>query len=79
MSKIVSSLTIRAIDEYNNLLLTQQLIDICLERLDEYSQENQDRAGLLLDCYRSRMSLHLDELRTHLQRLLLFDRVLPDV
>jgi hypothetical protein len=77
MSNNISCLTIRAIDELNRLVRVQKLIQLCLEE-DTYSPDSQDRLVLLLECYESRMSLHVDELKTYLHTLLLEARMLGE-
>ena len=70
MSKSISRLTIAATNEYHHLVRGQQIIRLCLEE-DISSQEGRDTVLLLLECYHGWLSLHLDELRTKLQNLLL--------
>lgn len=61
MAENLSSLSVRAIDHFSDLVRCQQLIDLCLEE-DGCSEKSQDRIGILLECYRCRMADHLSEL-----------------
>lgn len=70
MSKSILRLTIAATDEYHQLVRGQQIIRLCLEE-DITSEEGRDTVMVLLECYQGWLSLHLDELRTRLENLLL--------
>ena len=65
---ILSSLAIRATDELSHLIRLQHLIDLCLEE-DISSQVSHDRVALLIECYRSRASSHLEELELALLKI----------
>lgn len=65
---LVSS-TIAALDELSRLSDAQRLLSICLEQFENRDEETLNRIELLIEVYRSRMSLHLDELQAHLNSI----------
>lgn len=65
---LVSS-TIAALDELSRLSDAQRLLTICVEQFDSRDEETLNRVELLIEVYRSRMSLHLDELQAHLNSI----------
>lgn len=69
MSENISRLAVRSLDELHQMVIVQHLLRLCVEE-DATSEEGRETIELLIDCYQSRMSLHLDELKAHLQGLL---------
>lgn len=63
------TLALRAMEDFEQLLESQLLIEMCLDELQDPSKGSQ-KAGLLLEVYRSRMTLHTDELRVGLRSIL---------
>lgn len=76
--KPLAVLAIRALDEFDALFRLQQLIELALDQLDDCSDQARDKAALLLQCYQSEMSLHADELKDRLRRILLETRLSID-
>ncbi len=69
MSNNLPTLALKAMDDFEQLLQSQLLIELCLDELQN-SSETSRKAGLLLEVYRSRMTLHTDELRVGLRAIL---------
>lgn len=69
MPKNLVSLSISALDELARLNDAQRLLDICLEQFESRDEESLNRIELLVDTYRARLSLHIDELETYLNNI----------
>lgn len=63
------SLAISALDEFEYLRTFQEVLEICLEQLDNPSGKTLERVHLLITCYMTGVDLHLDELRASLEAL----------
>lgn len=68
MPENISQLAVRSLDELCQMVRVQHLIRLCTEE-DATSEEGRETIEVLIDCYQSRMSLHLDEMRAHLEKL----------
>lgn len=67
MSQELASLAVTALDDLQAMSRLQELLEICLEELDQPTEKSYLRLELLLDCYRASMMLHLDELKVSLE------------
>jgi len=69
MPQTLMGLTISALDEFEYIRTFQEVLEICLEQLDNPLDKTLDRVNLLITCYMAGIELHLDELRTSLENL----------
>lgn len=67
MSQELASLAITALDDLQAMSRLQELLEICLEELDQPTEKSYLRLELLLDCYQASMMLYLDELKVSLE------------
>lgn len=69
MTKNVSVLLVRVMDELNALFTLQQLLNIALEQMDNPSEETMDRVDLLISLYLPQAELRFYETKYKLQEI----------
>lgn len=69
MPKNLHTLVAEAVEHFDKLAKIQQLLVICIEELEEHSEESQSRVKFLLELCLSHADVHFDELGLALIRI----------